>query len=213
MASIIIEGLTIASLAGIGIKLIFPEETVKLLRRTVFRGKEFARAGNSSRWGSPEEMAADPLFLERFLDIVSASIAENRSLLHVGYHESVDIPFDHDTPVGWVNALPRELVNGAKVHIAKLSQTASAMVVALGDLAHPAPLTNLLHMQLGYKLDFKCQSEIAIRVLDMGIGPDLGPLEGDLKGPILVSGELTPRKMIFFLPEHAGGTDIIPLEP
>lgn len=207
----IIESFAIAGLVGVGIKLIIPREVVRQLTATCFRGKSLARAGNSCRWDSPMEMIQDALFQERFLDIVAESIRENETRLTEGYVESVDVTFDEDVPVGWVTALPRERINGAQLHLAKIGERARGLVVSVNDREHPAPLTNTIHFKIAFAYNFKSRDEVAVRILGMGIGPDLGDLAGDLAGPIRVANEREARRMIFFLPEHAGGADIVPL--
>lgn len=211
--SSIIESFAVASLVGVGVKLIIPGEVVKTLRATCFRGKGLARAGNSCRWDSPSEMIGDMLFREPFLDIVAESIRENASSLEEGYLDSVAVTFAPEVPVGWVTALPREQVNGAKLHLAKIGERARGMVVAVDDREHPAPLTNLIHLKVGFRSDFKSRSEVAVRILGMGIGPDLGTLEDDVAGPFRIDNEIEPRKVVFFQPHHAGGSTIVLLEP
>ncbi|MCK9360898.1 hypothetical protein M0Q28_01580 [Patescibacteria group bacterium] len=211
----IIKSLTIAALASLGIstKLIIPSEVVKALRTTCFRGKELARAGNSCRYNTPEEMVEDPLFLEPFCENALEAIREYWPLMLAGFREVVPFQFAPDTAIGWLPAVEREKVNGAKLHLAKIGEKAQGMMVAVSDVAHPAPRTNLFHLDLAYKVDFNNRSEIAIRILGMGIGQDLGLLEGDVIRPFHVNGEIEPRQLVFFRPDHVGGDTILPLDP
>ena len=180
-----------------GLKLIIPAEVVKTLLETCFRGKEVRRSGNSSRWNAPTEMMWDSVFLHRFLYILFASFAENESRLRDGYVEDVTILFDPETPVGWPSVLPRELVNGARTHLPKQRDQERSEFVAADDIAHPVPLTNILSLKIGCRLDFNNTDEVAVRFLGMSIGLDIGFIE-------------TP---IRFHPHHAGGNELILLEP
>lgn len=210
MASII-ECLTVTALAGIGLKIIVSEERVRMLRSALFRGSEVAYAGNCSRWSDPLDMVRDADFGERFGDIFADAFSERWPLIHQGFTERVTIPFD--APVGWVTSLPREHVNGARLAPRWVNDRFKAMVVDPGDAEHPAPLTNLLTVDYTAKTDFKERGKIAIRINDLAIGEDLSDLEGDLTQQIQRAGELSPRKFVFFLPQHAGGSEFIPLDP
>ncbi|MCR4256399.1 MAG: hypothetical protein NUW08_01705 [Candidatus Uhrbacteria bacterium] len=212
MASII-ECLPDAIGPGVGLKVIIPDEVAKTLRETCFRGKEVARAGNSSRWDGSEEMLRDPLFLERFREVVVQAIRENGPGVPQGFREIVSIQFEPDVAVGWLPAAPRDKINGASLHPAKIGDRAYGMMVSVKDAKHPAPLTNLFHLELAYSADFKHPDEIVIRILGMGIGQDLGPLDGDLVHPFHVNGEIVARRVVFFRPDHAGGDTILPLDP
>lgn len=210
MASII-ECLTVASLAGIGLKIIVSEERVRAFRASLFRGSGVALAGNCSRWEDSLEMIRDADFIERFGDIFADGFAERWPLIHQGFTERVTIPFE--VPVGWVTALPREHINGAQLAPRWVTDRLKGMVVDPRDEAHPAPLTNLLTVDYTAKTDFKDRERIAIRFNDLKIGEDLSELEGDFTNPFQLPGELSPRKLVFFLPQHAGGSEFIPLEP
>lgn len=212
MASII-ECLPDAIAPGVGLKVIIPDEVAKTLRKTCFRGKGVTRAGNSSRWDGPEEMLRDTLFLERFREVVVQAIHENGPGVPQGFREIVSIQFDPDVAVGWLPAAPRDAINGASLHPAKIGDRAYGMMVSIKDAKHPAPLTNLFHLDLAYSVDFKRPGEIVIRILGMGIGQDLGSLEGDLIHPFHANGEIEPRRVVFFHPNHVGGDTILPLEP
>lgn len=213
----IVELLKIASLAGVVVRVIIPKEVVETLRATCFRGKEKACAGNSSRWDSPEDMLKDSIFLEPFKEIVYEAIRGYWPLMLTGVRETVSIQLDPALDVGWLPAVPREKINGASLHLTKIGDRAQGMAVAVTDLKHPAPRTNLFHMELDFRVDFNLkkigQAGVALRILGMGIGQDLGPLEGDLVHPFHVNGEFEPRQVVFFHPHHVGGSDIIPLEP
>lgn len=180
-----------------GLRLIIPGEVVKTLLETCFRGKKIARSGNSFRWDSPEEMVQDPVFLHRFLYILLASLEENGVKVRDGYEEDVTVQFDPETPIGWAGAVSRDCVNGARLHLAKLGDQDRGMFVAADDVDHPAPLTNLISLKIGCKPDFKNADELAVRILDVRIGPDLDSIA-------------TPVR---FHPHHVGGSDIIPMEP
>lgn len=209
----IIECITIVGLAGLGIglKIIIGEEKVRGLRDTTFRGAQCALAGNNSRWNEPLEMVRDPDFIERFGNIVVASLAENRLLIDEGFVERVTIPFEG--PVGWVTSLPREKINGARIAPRRISDRLRGMVVDPGDVEHPAPLTNLLTVEFTARRDFKDPGRIAIRITEVTIGEDFGDITGDLTSQFRRAGELTERKVVFFLPHHAGGSEYVPLDP
>jgi hypothetical protein len=209
--SSIIERLPDAVVPGLSLKIIIPAEFVKVLRETRFRGKEVARAGNSYRWNSPEEMVKDPLFRERFAEVIADSVRDNWPALLENFEETVTLPFG--VPVGWVTVLPREKINGARIAPGRITPTLRGMLVALDDAEHPAPLGNLLTMKLSMRVDFKDRSSVAVRVLDMHMGEDLGRVEGDLTGPFRLRGELKPRKFVFFHPDHPGGDEYVALEP
>lgn len=209
--SSIIECLPDAVVPGLSLKIIIPAEFVKALRETRFRGKEVARAGNSSRWNSLEEMVKDPLFRERFTEVIADSVRDNWPALLENFEETVTLPFD--VPVGWVTMLPREKINGARIAPSRITPTLRGMLVALDDTEHRAPLGNLLTMKLSMRVDFKDRSSIAVRVLDVHMGEDLGRLEGDLTGAFRLRGELRPRKVVFFHPDHPGGAEFLELDP
>lgn len=219
MESSITKPFKIACFAGLEVecKIIIPEKVVTILRETCFRGKEKAYAGNSCRWNSPEEMLEDEIFLEPFGEIVNEAVKQYWPLMLKGVRETVSIQLDPTEAVGWLLAASREKVNGAKLHLAKIGDRAQGMMVAVSDLEHPAPKTNLFHMELEFISDFKLmklkRAGLAIRVLGMGIGQDLGPLEGDLIRPFYVNGELAARHMVFFSQQHHGCDELIPLEP
>jgi hypothetical protein len=209
--SSIIECLSDAVSPGVGLKVIIPAEVAKVLRETRFRGKGFARAGNSSRWSSIEEMLKDPLFRERFAEVIADSVRDNWPVLLENFEETVTLPFG--VPVGWVTVLPREKINGARIAPSRITPTLRGMLVAIDDAEHRAPLSNLLTMKLSMRVDFKDRSSIAVRVVDVHMGEDLGRLEGDLTGAFRFRGELEPRKVVFFHNDHPGGDEFVALDP
>ncbi len=179
------------------VKIIIAADVLKVLLATCFRGKAVARSGNSSRWDNPDEMLHDPELLHRFLDIFAASLEENEKRIHAGYVEDITIQFGPETPVGWPGALPRELVNGARTHLPKLRDQERSEFVAADDVDHPVPLTNIVSMQIGCKPDFNNVYEVAVRILGMSIGLDISSIEVPIR----------------FHPHHAGGNELILLEP
>ena len=212
MQSIIIESFAIPTL-GIAVKLIVSSQVMKKLCARNFRGKAVARSGNSSRWDTPREMIEDPLFTELFESVIAAGIEENRSQLELGVQETIPLQFPPDVHVGWVQVLDRSRINGAKLHIAKIGQ-GHGIMVAPSDIDHPAPRTNLMHLEVSYKVDFKNKSDIAIRILDLTFGEIVDEVVGDLTRPIQRDGLLSkPRQIVFFSPEHPGGTETILIDP
>jgi hypothetical protein len=219
MTSSITEPFKIACLAGLDVecKIIIPEKVVTTFQTTCFRGKEKAYAGNSCLWNSPEEMLKDEVFLDPFGEIADEVVRQYWPLMLKGVRETVSIQLDPAVAVGWLLAAPRDKVNGAKLHPAKIGDRAQGMMVAVSDLKHPAPKTNLFHLELEFISDFKLmklrRAGLAIRILGMGIGQDLGSLEGDLVHPFRMNGEYEARTMVFFSRQHIGSDELILLDP
>jgi hypothetical protein len=201
MKSIVIEGRVLPALAGVVVKLIVSSEMMKKLVARCFRGKAVARAGNSSRWDTPQEMIEDPLFIERFFEILAEAIRENWPQMRDGVRETIAVQFPDDVDVGWVEAVDRSQINGARLHLGKIGG-GQGMVVALNDLEHPAPRTNLMRLEVDFKVDFKNTSELAVRIMDVGFGQDLHPSTGE-----------ETRQAVFFSQDHAGGEILLPLDP
>ncbi len=206
--SSIIETLPDAVIPGVGLKIILVREQVPAM---MFRGKGIARAGNSSRWNSPEEMVKDPVFRERFGEVIGEAVREHWPRLLEYVTETVTLPFD--VPVGWVTMLPREKLNGARMAPGRITPTLRGMLVASDDADHPAPRANLLTMTVSLRVDFKDRSNVAVRVHTMHIGEYLNVAEGDLTGAVRLPGEYAPRKIAFFHPDHPGGDEFIELDP
>ncbi len=213
----ILDRLTVASKKGTRITFIVPSVKVHLLNTNCFLGTDRALSGNSCRWKNLSEMIRDPILRSPFGDILLDIVEycerdeRGRELLSKGFTERITIPFE--VPVGWTTSVSREHINGARLAPRAISNEAWGMVVLPEDVTHPAPLTNLVSMTLAVKEDFKVASEVAIRLLDMHFGKDLGPLVGDFTGEVRVPGDPEPCKYAFFTPLHPGSDELILLDP
>ncbi len=194
--------MTTMTVAGKSLRLILPAHDRERLSGTCFRGRHVAEAGNFFRWSSFRDMVADELFTDLFGDVLTDMVEENVGSLAKGFGEPLTLPCAE--PVGWTSALPRELVNGARLVLKRLNDRATMMAVALDDREHPAPRTNLVSMTLTICEDFKRESDLVAIVHTIYPGPHLGVLRGDITAV---------KGFVLFDFHHPGGDSFVELEP
>jgi hypothetical protein len=158
--------------------IIVGNETEARLRKTCFRGKNVAAAGNLRAWNNPTHMFQDDYILDPFVADVLKRVEAKEVESRPGDQHRATIIFRAFELMGWASTDDRSKYADDALERFEPNRKSSALRVLPNrtDL-HPPETREITFV---YSLRFERQHGWMVIIRTIYPGPDIGPLLGDL---------------------------------
>ncbi len=138
-------------------------------KKTCFRGKDKACAGNFFLFESPEEIFKQQIVLESLLLDLPEAIREN--------YESNSIEVEFEFPIGWSGTDNIKKYGTADLEKFNLNKKASGLRIKINRRRILAPITNLMTVVYEVKNE---DGKILVIIHSFYPGPDIGEIIGNV---------------------------------
>lgn len=184
------------------IPVVIPSQCIRTMMERHFRGRDLRRAGNFSRWASPNDVLRDRRFSEVFHAVcfdIMTELKRNPPEHNIGYDQRFCIPFPGI--VGWSGTAPRSFVNGAELERFHLNKQAMGLKVM--DSEPLAPVTRLVSCTTRFRFYEADPHNRVLMLYSLSPGPNIGELKGDVSAR---------EDIVFFDFLHRGGESLHPAD-
>lgn len=183
-------------------RVVIPNHCNQTMLERHFRGRSSRRAGNFSRWESPNEVLRDRRFSEIFhavcFDILT-ELERHPPKYSSDYDQRFSIPFPGI--VGWSGTVPRSYVNGVELESFDINKNARGFKVM--DSMPLAPVTRLVSCSTRFRFHEADPHNHVLMLYNLAPGPSVGELQGNVS---------LREDIVFFDFLHRGGESVHPAD-
>lgn len=182
--------------------VVIPNHCRQTMMDRHFRGRGNRRAGNFSRWESPNVVLRDRRFGELFHAIchdIKTELERHPPKYSSDYDQRFCVPYPGI--VGWSGTVPRSYVNGAELERFDINKHASGLKVM--DSEPLAPVTRLVSCTTRFRFHEAEPHNRVLMLYSLSPGPNVGELQGNVS---------EREGIVFFDFLHRGGENIHPAD-
>lgn len=152
------------------VSIVMRKKAQDRLKGTCFRGFDVHQAGNFMVWRTPDEVFADEIILQQFLETLHEDFVE-------GFFGTSSVEISHDNIIGWDSTVPCDIANGIALECIKFGRGIGMKIPARYEGVF-APVTR--SVTIVYELKVEERGRLVTVIHSMYPGVDVGELTGDV---------------------------------